>query len=1167
MPSTKTETELSGLQKEYDLLKEKYDSLELKYKQLFYKIAVGENAPEKSNETFAEINFLYENAVIAYHSLNAEGFILKVNKVWLKLFEYNLDEVIGRKITDFFDPAAEAENFKNLPDTTNASIINGVELKFISKSGRSFFVSINGLLIRDNEGNFLRTHCLLSDITERKKTEASLLESEKRYRQLYEKNPQPMMIYEISSLKIISVNRAAIDHYGFSEAEFLKMRILDLHPEEERDEVTAQVTITGCEVRRTGYWNHTDKFNEIKKVEILSHDLTFKKKKARLVMIHDVTEENRAVELLIQSEKKFRSIFENSSTGKLFTDEKGIILNANNAFCKMLGYSIDEVIGKSYKYFVHNDYLVSEEYYLERIFANQIDNFFEEKKHLCKDGTTKWSYATVSVVRDDNLRPVNFVRMLEDFTDKHNSEIALKESREKYKTVADYTSDWESWINENQKYEYISPACKEITGYSLQEFFDDVFLSYKIILEEDKYLLSEHYRDFNSKDYHANIEFRIKTKDGKIKWISHSCRPVFNDDGKWRGRRASNTDITERKIAEQELQKLYAATEQSPVAVLILDLIGIIEYANLKYCELNGETVENLKGKNAESLKRHNHPKLYKEIENTVKNDKVWKGELLRFEKNEIKYISTIISPIKDKKGTTKNFVVLQQDITELKKTEMHLRESELRYRSLFKNNSAVIILINPSNGKIWDMNDAAKELYGETDNIFEIDTGPHDYINRLLKQIESGEISQFQTEVKTKHNSIRNMEIYCGPINIQGNILIYAITHDITERKKAELELNKYKNHLEELVDYRALELKQSEQKYRRLLRSTNDSIVRFTKDLTILFANPIFEKIIGQSIENFIGKKLADLNFSSNQIKSWRSVIENTFSTKSQQRCELEFQNEVWLDLLTIPEYDLKGNIESVVIFGRDITKRKKLELKVLEALEKEKELNELKSRFVSMVSHEFRTPLTALLSSAELLEKYGRSWEEEKYLMHIERIVNSVHNLTEMLNDVLLLNKAEAGRIDFKPAVLNLYDFCQPLINDINSIKSDQHTLTFKYLAKQHEYILDEKLLKYILMNMLSNAVKYSPEGGMVNFVISQKNRWLEFLVSDEGIGINEKDMKNIFEPFVRGQNFVGIQGTGLGLSILKKSVELHSGNINIESNNGKGTTFKVSIPLIF
>ena len=236
----------------------------------------------------------------------------------------------------------------------------------------------------------------------------------------------------------------------------------------------------------------------------------------------------------------------------------------------------------------------------------------------------------------------------------------------------------------------------------------------------------------------------------------------------------------------------------------------------------------------------------------------------------------------------------------------------------------------------------------------------------------------------------------------------------------------------------------------------------------------------------------------------------------------------------------------------------------LELITSLEREKKLNDLKSLFVSMASHEFRTPLSAILSSISLIESYTKEEQADKRKKHIERIKSSVKNLVDILNDFLSLEKVEQGNVEVINEEFNLHAFAEDIIEEVHGILKPGQKINLLYTGKK-EVTQDQKILKNVLLNLLSNAIKYSKEGKEVHFSIGSSDE-ISIEISDEGIGIPEEEQENIFSKFFRAKNAAGIQGTGLGLNIVKKYVELLDGNIHFRSKHNAGTTFIINLPQI-
>ncbi len=367
-----------------------------------------------------------------------------------------------------------------------------------------------------------------------------------------------------------------------------------------------------------------------------------------------------------------------------------------------------------------------------------------------------------------------------------------------------------------------------------------------------------------------------------------------------------------------------------------------------------------------------------------------------------------------------------------------------------------------------------------------------------------------------------------------------------------------------------------------------------------TIVRINPSAEKLFGYSPDELISRKIEVLvpqRLSSRHNVHRANYGDNPHARSMGADIDLnalrkdgtEFPVEISLSPYTTKE----GNF--VVAFIVDITSRKQAEEKlkhysidleqqvkdrtlILEeaidelentkanlnlALEKEKELNELKSRFVSMASHEFRTPLTTMLSSLSLVTKYGDQNDSENQHRHIEKIKKSIHALTDILNDFLSLSKLEANKIEYHPQEINLKSFIEEIIAELRMPGSQQNILS-KYTG--NEIILaDSYMLRNILFNLISNALKFSPDDRdiLISAEVNDSQACLKII--DHGIGISKEDQKHLFERFFRAKNVTHIQGTGLGLTIVARYAELMSADFNIESEEGKGTTCTLKINL--
>jgi PAS domain S-box-containing protein len=299
--------------------------------------------------------------------------------------------------------------------------------------------------------------------------------------------------------------------------------------------------------------------------------------------------------------------------------------------------------------------------------------------------------------------------------------------------------------------------------------------------------------------------------------------------------------------------------------------------------------------------------------------------------------------------------------------------------------------------------------------------------------------------------------------------------------------------------------------------------------------------------------------------------SVLQGTIYSRLEFQQRRKDGNEIDIVFSVAPLPDNGGQVSGIVAVITDVTEEKQQaeQLRRLDeirlALEREKELSALKTRFFSMASHEFRTPLSTALAAAQVLENSQAEWDNtEKRLRNLHRIQDSVRHMVQLLDDILTINRAETGKLAVNLRPLDLEVYCRNFVEEMQLNASTLHRLVFTCEGQSGLISLDEKLLRSMLSNLLSNAINYSPQGGTVLLALEFRSGSVMLRVQDEGIGIPVEDQDQLFEPFYRGRNVRAISGTGLGLVVVKKGVELHQGTIEIRSTVGAGTVCEIVLP---
>lgn len=374
--------------------------------------------------------------------------------------------------------------------------------------------------------------------------------------------------------------------------------------------------------------------------------------------------------------------------------------------------------------------------------------------------------------------------------------------------------------------------------------------------------------------------------------------------------------------------------------------------------------------------------------------------------------------------------------------------------------------------------------------------------------------------------------------------------------------------------------------------LRSIFDSVIIgilvVKANCIIKAANQACQNIFGHSEEELNGMWLVNFFTAESKVKFnshfLELVVEGnvSFEEKVINLDIISKQNKIIPIELSITS-TVVNSADHYILAVKNVSEKKELQVKLKEqlknkkeievALQKEQELNELKSRFVSMASHEFRTPLTGIQSSIALIQRYINLDEEnqitlshnDKIQNHFEKIRESIRNLTQILNEFLSIDGLEDGKIKCEYNKVNISTLCKNTTQELSRLcKKNQKIKTTEQTLRK-EYILEYNMIRNVLNNLISNAIKYSPENSTISLSITEKNENLIFEVKDQGIGIPEEEKANMFGRFFRAKNATNIQGTGLGLNIVKRYVELMDGTVSFTSKLNEGTTFKVIIPV--
>lgn len=886
-------------------------------------------------------------------------------------------------------------------------------------------------------------------------------------------------------------------------------------------------------------------------------------------LIWDIVERKTIESRLFENEKKYRDLFQKMSNGfalhEIILDENGNaadyrFLEINNAFERMTGLKADEVINKNVKTIYpdldeelikkYGKVAVTQESVLFEYYFGNTDRHYE----IFAYSPSPLKFAIILKDISENKLFADTLRILHTAVEQSPVSIVLTDP--------------------NGDIEYVNPKFEEVTGYKLF----DVYRKNPRILksgETDEKTYKQLWADISSGKTWRGV-FVNRKKDGDLYLESAVISPVKNEEGIINHYIAVKEDITEKIQKERELfdttRMANDLIESIPSGVFIyqyeeVDRLILIR-ANPEAIKITKlDPIENYLGKEFNELwPEAADDGITSQYLDSYRNNKGFETEAVFYSDNRISgayRIRTFRIP-------NDRLAVAFEDVSERRKAE-----EEIKFQALLLDQIRDLITATDLKGNITYVNQAElkkfnltrEDLIGKNVEVYgsdpQIGADQDTIINSTLRDgFWRGEIVNTTSAGESFIVDCRTQIIYNSdnqPIGMIG------ISTDVTERKKMEKELIEHKLHLEQLVRQRTAQLYRSEEIFRNIAESSNDLIIKFNKDLQHEYVNPVLCRYMRRSLEEIINKTIDEVIETEDIRILFGKSVEKVFEQKNDIKFDIHIYDNTWIDWHLIPILSQNSEVDSVLAFGRDITERKKLEENILKALDREKELNEMKTNFLAMASHEYRTPLTSILTNAELLEMFQNDWPEEKRNNTLKSIQNSVFNMTKLLDEVLLISRTESGKLNYRPEEINLRTLCTDIMHRLEDKYYNSHSLKFNFESEKDYLNADKNLISHIIENLLSNAFKYSPKGSEIEYDVKANCEEIKIKIKDSGIGIFPEDINKLFEPFFRAKNIENIGGHGLGLSIVKKCVELHNGEIKVESKVGVGTIFLVSLKL--
>lgn len=808
--------------------------------------------------------------------------------------------------------------------------------------------------------------------------------------------------------------------------------------------------------------------------------------------------------------------------------------------------------------------------------------------HLVRNRRDDHSYEELSHI---NNELVNLQRELA----RTNAELAaahekLEVSEERYRNLNSYLPVGILEFDAAGRCVYANPQWQAITGLTADESLGD---GWQRALASGN---ASAYREEWNRARRVNLDFKREfcclTPHNGLRWADFCLRSISTGQGRVSGHICMVADITDRKMAELNLRKLSRAVEQSPVSIVITDLQGRIEYVNPKFYAVTGYSFDEVRGKNPRLLKSGEMPlEAYRQLWATITAGVEWQGEFHNRRKNgELYWESASISPIRGEMGEITHFVAVKEDITQRKRALASLLESQQRLE--LATGSAHIGIWDwdlVSNQKVWDAQ--MHGLYGIREQDYDgsfaawqkrLHSDDRDRVVADIQNALAGS-KNYHTEFRIVWPSgeVRYLEAHgvAHRADDGSALRMIGVNWDITGRKQAEQNL------------------RESEEKLSKIFQSSPVAISLSTVcEGRLLDVNGEYLRMVERTREEVLGRTSHELGLWLDPAQ--RAGVLNQLSQQSSLRnIELDLRAKsgrvhhvLWSSEILVIQGEpcLLGSALDITERKRAQVEREKLERELAEhkaneeiarlALEHEQKSSQIKSRFVSMVSHEFRTPLSVINMAAELLDGYWDKMTGEERSEQLTNIRSSVERMTQMMNDFLVYGNCANRTTECKPAWVKVEALCRRLIAEVPNYPGSPPTIECTVDSAVEGAWLDEKILRHILGNLLSNAVKYSsndqpvklevkrvvgnpePEGGTG----TETESHLEFKVSDSGLGIPAADLAKLCQTFHRAANVGNRPGTGMGLAIVKQFVDVHRGTIRFESQEGKGTIVWVRLP---
>lgn len=1037
---------------------------------------------------------------------------------------------------------------------------------------------------------------------ERRKAEEALQKSEALHRAILNASPDIVAITDLDQ-RIVMISPISLAMFGYiSEDEVLGKNICEfLHPDDvEKAIYYLNLLFNGTKTGPIEYRGIT-KHGDIIPIEANAEFIEDQNgNPTQLVfIIRDNTLRKSTEDALKESESRYRTLVENSTDAIAIT-QKGIISFVNREFIRLLGIPSEiNVIGRPILNFVHPDYHEFVKDRIKDITITERQQPSAEEVYIRYDGTSVEVEVKSICINLGDSKSAQVI--IKDITEQKKAEKLIRESHLRLENIVnERTTELKQVLRINRAIIdtasiaivsadrkgiilSVNPFAEKLMGYANNEMpgmsFQRLFRKKEMAIlfgKPHKNTTTVIRQYLGSILLHKSkiIETNILNKDGEVIPVLFSVSVVRDKAGRLEGFTGIAVDISERKKAEKALHKsqkelvlreiyLQSVIDNHPGRFWMKDLSGkylLSNQTNNKYLRYTlGIPNSDIVGKTEKEIRPLAEAKeINKEDRDiTSKNKVIKREEKVRLGSKDF-WFEELKYPVVDGDGHTIGIAGYALDVTERKD-----RDAQLRMRNEAFESFALSIIITNNEGIIQWTNSAfhkltgytTKEVIGRRLSTLNEKNLPPECIRKVWDTLEAGDVWHSEFVNKRKDGTSYFAETTITPVrdDMEEISNFIAIEIDITHRKQMEDAL------------------RSSEERWQFALEGAGDGVWDFDVPANKEYFSRQWKGMLGYK-EDEIGNEVIDWSsrVHPDDLKQCYDDLDKHISGKAdlyinEHRLRCKDGTYKWiLSRGKIISRDSEGNPLRIIGTHTDITASKKLEESLRKSIEKEKEINELKSRFVANASHEFRTPLASILITNDALINYWTKMETDQIKTKLEKIKTSTIHLTQIVNDILLLSKLQEGKLEFSTKAIDIVELCHEIATETN--EQTLNRIQFSSEIQTQTLRIDERHIRQAITNLLTNALKYSPDEKKVEFTIKKAADKIEITISDKGIGIPEADQKHLFTPFFRASNSRLIPGNGLGLNILRESILKHGGNVTFVSEINKGSSFTIHLPLL-